>query len=49
MDSEVVIGMASVPCQTWSEPYDMATALKQGTIFPELDKTFYMGGDEDVR
>lgn len=44
-----VIAMAKVPKQKWSEPYDLATALKQGTIFPELDKPFYMGGDDDVR
>lgn len=44
-----VIAMAKVPKQKWNQPYDMAMALKQGTIFPELDKPFYMGGDEDVR
>lgn len=44
-----VIAMASVPKQKWSQPYDVAKALKQGTIFPELDKPFYMGGNDDVR
>lgn len=44
-----VIAMASVPKQKWSQPYDETKALNQGTIFPELDKPFYMGGNEDVR
>ena len=44
-----VIAMASVPCQVWSEPYDMATALKEGTIFPDLNKPFFKGGNDDVR
>lgn len=44
------IAIASVPCQEWSEPYDdLAKALKEGTIFPELNKPFYMGGDDNVR
>lgn len=43
------IAMASVPCQNFSEPYDLAKALKEGTIFPELNKPFYMGGDDNVR
>lgn len=47
MDSEIAI--ATVPCQQWSEPYDLAKALKEGTIFPELNKPFYMGGDDNVR
>lgn len=47
MESEIAI--ASVPCQKWSEPYDLAKALKEGTIFPELNKPFYMGGDDNVR
>ena len=38
MDSEIAI--ATVPCQQWSEPYDLAKALKEGTIFPELNKPF---------
>lgn len=43
------IAIATVPCQKWSEPYDLAKALKEGTIFPELNKPFYMGGDDNVR
>lgn len=35
------IAMASVPKQTWCEPYDFETALKEGTIFPCLNLTFY--------
>jgi len=47
--SNPVIAIASVPCQLWSEPYDMATGLKEGTVFPDLNKTFYKGGNDDVR
>lgn len=47
--SGMTIAIATVPCQKWSEPYDLAKALKEGTIFPELNKPFYMGGDDNVR
>ena len=33
--------MASVPKQEWCEPYDLLTALAEGTIFPCLNLTFY--------
>lgn len=45
---EQPIAMATIPCQTWKETYDLCKALKEGTIFPELNKPFYCGGDEDV-
>lgn len=32
--------MAYVPFQTFTGVYDNATALKNGTLFPELDKPF---------
>ena len=39
-----VLGMASVPMQQWTTIYDLCTGLKQGTIFPDLDKPFFLGG-----
>ena len=38
------LAIATVPMQPWETPYDAATALKQGTIFPCLDKPFYVTG-----
>ncbi len=35
------LAMASVPKQEWREPYDLLTALEEGTIFPCLNLTFY--------
>ena len=35
------LAMASVPKQEWCEPYDLFTALAEGTIFPCLNMTFY--------
>ena len=46
---EQIIAMATIPCQSWNETYDLDKALKEGTIFPELNKVFYCGGDEDVK
>lgn len=43
------LAMVSIACQTWVTTYDPTMALKEGTIFPELNKPFYCGGDEDVR
>ena len=40
------LALATVPMQPWETPYDAATALKQGTIFPCLDKPFYVTGGE---
>ncbi len=40
------IGMAYVPFQYWEKPYDDATALARGTIYPSLDKPFI--GEEAV-
>jgi len=42
------IAMASVPFQKWEQPYDLEKALKVGTIFPELHKPFFMGGDQNA-
>ena len=38
---EMALTMAYVPWQQFSETYEPAKALRQGTIFPELDKPFY--------
>ena len=40
------LAIATVPMQPWETPYDAATALKQGTISPCLDKPFYVTGGE---
>lgn len=40
------LAIATVPMQPWETPYDAAIALKQGTIFPCLDKPFYVTGGE---
>ena len=38
------LAIATVPIQPWETPYDPETALKQGTVFPGLDKPFYVTG-----
>ena len=35
------LAMASVPQQEWCEPYDLETALSNGTTFPCLNLEFY--------
>ena len=35
------LAMASIPKQEWCEPYDLFTALEEGSIFPCLNLTFY--------
>lgn len=34
--------IASVPVQQWKEVYDEEQAFSNGTIFPELDKPFFV-------
>lgn len=42
----VQLAIATVPMQSWEQPYDPAAALKNGTIFPSLNLPFYVtGGD----
>ena len=36
------LAMATVPMQTWCEPYDWNTALANGTIFPCLNLEFFL-------
>lgn len=38
------LAIATVPMQRWEEPYDPSAGLKAGTIFPALDKPFFLGG-----
>ncbi len=40
-----VLAMASFPMQEWCEPYDLDTALYQGTVFPCLSKSFFAAED----
>lgn len=40
------LAICSVPIQTWEQPYDPATALKHGTIFPGLNFPFFASGGE---
>lgn len=42
MENTSQLGIASVPIQTWNEVYDEAQAFRKGTIFPELDKPFFV-------
>lgn len=39
--SEVQLAIATVPKQEWGELYGQQEALKNGTIFKELDKPFF--------
>ena len=43
-EAELVLAMATVPMQTWETVYEPAVGLRQGTIFPGLDKPFYVTG-----
>ena len=45
------LAMASVPSQQWCEPYDLCTALKEGTIFPCLNFPFFKAkeGDSNIK
>ena len=36
------IAIASVPVQKWEEPYQDTEALKKGSIFPQLNKPFFI-------
>lgn len=48
-ETGLVIAMATVPMQIWETPYQPQVSLRQGTIFPSLDKPFFKtGGDFHV-
>ncbi|WP_460645423.1 spore coat associated protein CotJA [Lacrimispora brassicae] len=36
--------MAYVPWQRWQQVYSVDVAISVGTIFPDLNKPFIMGG-----
>lgn len=38
------LAIATIPPQSWEEPYAAGKALTQGTIFPCLDLPFYING-----
>lgn len=38
----VYMAIPQVPIQEWTQVYDLPTALAEGTIFPELNKPFYV-------
>lgn len=42
------LAMASIPKQEWCEPYDLCTALAEGTIFPCLNLTFFKAPQGDT-
>ena len=41
---DFALAMAYIMVQSWGQTYEPATALKRGTIFPELDLPFCCGG-----
>lgn len=43
------LAIGIVPSQKWSQVYDYSEALKIGTIFKDLHKPFFMGGDGNAR
>lgn len=45
-DAGLMVAMATVPMQMWETPYKPSVSLRQGTVFPCLDKPlFKTGGD----
>lgn len=36
------LAIASVPCQKWGQLFDENTALTNGTVFPDLNKPFFV-------
>lgn len=50
LDASEPLAMATIPKQEWCEPYDWCSALKEGTIFPCLNMTFYKApqGDSNI-
>ncbi len=39
-DADWALAMAYVPWQEWGELYSEEAALRNGTLFPDLDKPF---------
>lgn len=42
METTSQLAIASIPIQQWNEVYDEEQAFTNGTIFPELNKPFYV-------
>lgn len=40
------LAIPCVPMQEWKDTYTPAKALAEGTIFPELNKTFFMAPED---
>jgi len=38
----LTLAIATIPLQPWETPYDPATALREGTIFPGLNMPFFV-------
>ena len=47
MENVTHLAITSIPVQTWKEVYDETNAFKEGTIFPELNKPFYVTVQDD--
>lgn len=48
-EAGLTLAMATIPIQPWEKPYDPETALRQGTMFPGLNKPFYViAGNSDA-
>ena len=45
--STPALAIATVPKQPWVAPYEFSKALKVGTIFPNLNLPFYVGGEQN--
>lgn len=43
------LAIAFVQPQQWNTVYDLPQALKQGTLFPDLDKPFYVTEEENTQ
>ena len=43
------LAIASVPVQKWNQIYDEEQSLEHGTIFPELNKPFYVTVQEEMK
>jgi len=48
MTEQKHLAFASVPSQSWGKIYEQKDAFKQGTIFPDLDKPFYITAQGDT-
>ena len=48
MEKSIHLAIASVPYQQWNDIYEEAEAFYRGTIFPELDKPFFVTENENA-